>query len=90
MPSTLENVGLFVNTRLAKVPKSWAASREAAALAFKKKGGGRLALAVQQGSGGDAYHMYPFFSGLCGYVFGRTKAGCSTRARSASTNAGCS
>jgi maltose-binding protein MalE len=30
---------------------------------------------VQQGSGGDAYHMYPFFSGLGGYVFGKNKAG---------------
>ena len=32
-------------------------------------------IAVQQGSGGDAYHMYPFFSGLGGYVFGTNKAG---------------
>jgi maltose-binding protein MalE len=29
---------------------------------------------VQQGQG-DAYHMYPFFSGLGGYVFGTNKAG---------------
>ena len=29
----------------------------------------------QQGAGGDAYHMYPFFSGLGGYVFGTNKAG---------------
>src|SRR5207302_294559 len=32
-------------------------------------------VAVPQGSGGDAYHMYPFFSGLGGYVFGRNQAG---------------
>ena len=69
MPVALENVGLFVNTAVAKVPKSWA-DLERKALAFQKKGGGRVGLAVQQGSGGDAYHMYPFFSGLCGYVFG--------------------
>jgi arabinogalactan oligomer/maltooligosaccharide transport system substrate-binding protein len=68
MPVALENVGLFVNTKLAKVPKSWT-DLEKKALAFKKKGGGRVALDVQQG-GGDAYHMYPLFSGLCGYVFG--------------------
>jgi maltose-binding protein MalE len=74
MPTTLENVGLFVNTKLAKVPTSWA-DLEKRALAFKKKGGGRVALDVQQGSGFDAYHMYPLFSGLCGYVFGRNKAG---------------
>jgi arabinogalactan oligomer/maltooligosaccharide transport system substrate-binding protein len=72
MPVALENVGLFVNTKLAKVPKSFA-DLEKKALAFQKKGGGRVALDVQQGAGGDAYHMYPLFSGLCGYVFGTTK-----------------
>jgi arabinogalactan oligomer/maltooligosaccharide transport system substrate-binding protein len=73
-PTTLENVGLFVNTRLVKVPKTWA-QLEKAALAFKRKSPDNLAIAVQQGAGGDAYHMYPFFSGLCGYVFGKTKGG---------------
>src|SRR6266545_4960133 len=34
-----------------------------------------IGIAVPQGSGGDPYHMYPFFSGLGGYVFGRNKAG---------------
>jgi maltose-binding protein MalE len=72
MPVALENVGLFINKAVAKVPKSWK-DLEKKALAFQKKGGGRVGLAVQQGSGGDAYHMYPFFSGLCGYVFGTTK-----------------
>ena len=74
MPTTLENIGLFVNTKLAHVPKNWA-DLEKQALAFKKKGGGRVAIDVQQGSGFDAYHMYPFFSGLCGYVFARSKGG---------------
>jgi arabinogalactan oligomer/maltooligosaccharide transport system substrate-binding protein len=74
MPVTLENVGLFVNTKVAKVPKTFK-SLEKQALKFQKKGGGRIGLAVQQGSGGDAYHMYPFFSGLCGYIFGQTKGG---------------
>lgn len=74
MPTTLENIGLFVNTKLAHTPKSFA-DLEKQALAFQRKGGGRLAIAVQQGSGYDPYHMYPFFSGLCGYVFGRTKSG---------------
>jgi arabinogalactan oligomer / maltooligosaccharide transport system substrate-binding protein len=74
VPVALENIGLVVNTRLAKVPRSFA-DLEKRALAFKRKGGNRLAIAVQQGAGGDAYHMYPFFSGLCGYVFGRTSGG---------------
>jgi arabinogalactan oligomer / maltooligosaccharide transport system substrate-binding protein len=74
IPVTVENIGLVVNTKLAKVPTTFA-QLEKEALAFKKKKSGNLAIAVQQGSGGDAYHMYPFFSGLGGYVFGRNKAG---------------
>jgi arabinogalactan oligomer / maltooligosaccharide transport system substrate-binding protein len=74
MPTHVENVGLFVNTQLAKVPKSWA-DLQRQALAFKRKGGGRVGIDVQQGTGGDAYHMYPFFSGLGGYIFAKTKGG---------------
>jgi len=73
-PFALENIGLVVNTRLAKVPKTFA-ELERQALAFKKKKKGNIALAVPQGAGGDAYHMYPFFSGLGGYVFGKNRAG---------------
>jgi maltose-binding protein MalE len=73
-PYALENVGLVVNTRLAKVPKTWA-QLEKAALAFKRKSPDNLGIAVPQGSAGDAYHMYPFFSGLGGYVFGHSKNG---------------
>ena len=29
-----------------------------------------LPFAVPQGANGDAYHMYPLFSGLGGYIFG--------------------
>src|SRR6266542_2613997 len=63
-PTAIENIGLVVNTQLEKE-----------ALAFKKRSGDNIAIAVPQGTGGDAYHMYPFFSGLCGYVFGTTKNG---------------
>jgi arabinogalactan oligomer/maltooligosaccharide transport system substrate-binding protein len=73
-PVALENIGLVVNTKLAKVPKSFA-DLQAQALKFKKKKSGNLAIAVPQGTNGDAYHMYPFFSGLCGYIFGKNKAG---------------
>jgi maltose-binding protein MalE len=74
VPTQIENIGLVVNTGLVKVPTSFA-QLEREALAYKKKGSGHLAIAVQQGSGGDAYHMYPFFSGLGGYVFGTNSAG---------------
>jgi arabinogalactan oligomer / maltooligosaccharide transport system substrate-binding protein len=73
-PYALENVGLVVNTRLVKVPKTFA-QFEKSALAFKRKSPDNIALAIPQGSAGDAYHMYPFFSGLGGYVFGRAKNG---------------
>jgi len=73
-PVAIENIGLFVNTKLAKVPTSWA-QLEKYALAYKKKTHAAVGIAVQQGANGDAYHMYPFFSGLCGYVFGKNSAG---------------
>ncbi len=76
LPVQLENIGLVVNTKLAKVPKTFK-QLEASALAFKKKSSNNLAIAVQQGNSGngDAYHMYPFFSGLCGYIFGKNGVG---------------
>ena len=55
------------------MPKSFA-DLEKQALAAKRKTKAQVGLAVQQGQG-DAYHMYPFFSGLGGYVFGTNKAG---------------
>jgi arabinogalactan oligomer / maltooligosaccharide transport system substrate-binding protein len=73
-PVALENVGLVVNTRLATVPRTFA-NLEKQALAFKAKSSENLAIAVPQAPAGDAYHMYPFFSGLGGYVFGKNKAG---------------
>ena len=73
VPVAVENIALVVNTKLAKVPKTFA-HLENAGLAVKKKNGS-LRHRVQQGTAGDAYHMYPFFSGLCGYVFGTNKAG---------------
>ena len=73
-PVAIENIGLVVNTQLARVPRNFA-DLQRQALAFKRKKSGNLAIAVQQGNNGDAYHMYPFFSGLCGYVFGTNRAG---------------
>jgi arabinogalactan oligomer / maltooligosaccharide transport system substrate-binding protein len=74
IPVAVENIGLVVNTSLAKVPKTFS-QLEQEALAYKKKAHQSFGIAVQQGSGGDAYHMYPFFSGLGGYIFGRNNAG---------------
>jgi maltose-binding protein MalE len=74
IPVAVENIGLVVNTSLVKVPKTFA-QLESEALAFKKKSHQTFGIAVQQGTAGDAYHMFPFFSGLGGYVFGTNKAG---------------
>jgi maltose-binding protein MalE len=74
IPAAVENIGLVVNTKLVKAPKTFA-QLESSALAQKKKAHLSFGIAVQQGSGGDAYHMYPFFSGLGGYIFGTNKAG---------------
>ena len=74
IPVAVENIGLVVNKSLVKVPKTFA-QLESEALAYKKKAHQSFGIAVQQGSGGDAYHMYPFFSGLGGYVFGTNSAG---------------
>ena len=73
-PVALENIGLVTNTKLAKVPKTFK-DLERQALAAKKKTKAQVGLAVQQGSGGDAYHMYPLFAGLGGYIFGKNAAG---------------
>lgn len=74
VPTSVENIGLVVNTKLAKVPTTFK-QLETEALAVKKAKRQTFGIAVQQGSGGDAYHMYPFFSGLGGYIFGVNRAG---------------
>ena len=74
IPVQIENIALIVDTALAPAPRTFA-QLESTALKFKKKNHLAFGICVQQGSGGDAYHMYPFFSGLGGYVFGTNKAG---------------
>jgi len=75
VPTQVENIGLVVNTKLAKVPTTWA-GLEKAALAFKKAHHTAVGIAVPDGQpDGDPYHMYPFFSGLGGYIFGKTASG---------------
>jgi len=73
-PVAIENVALFTNTALAKVPTLFA-DLEKQALAAKKRTKAPVGIAVQQGPGGDPFHMYPFFSGLGGYIFGTNSVG---------------
>jgi arabinogalactan oligomer / maltooligosaccharide transport system substrate-binding protein len=75
VPTQVENVGLVVNTKLAPVPTTWA-MLESKAMAFKKAHHLAVGIAVPDGQpNGDAYHMYPFLSGLGGYIFARNSAG---------------
>ncbi|OIQ81022.1 maltodextrin-binding protein MdxE precursor [mine drainage metagenome] len=75
VPLQTENIALFRNTKLVpKAPKTFA-QLETIALALKKKNAKNanfVPFAVQQGTGGDAYHMFPLFTGLGGYLFGGT------------------
>jgi maltose-binding protein MalE len=73
-PVALENVGLVVNTRLATVPKTFATSRSRLSPS-RQKSARTSPSRCRRRRAGDAYHMYPFFSGLGGYVFGKNKAG---------------
>lgn len=75
VPTQIENIGLVVNTKLAPVPTSWTAL-ETNAVKFKKAHHTVVGIAVPDGQpNGDAYHHFPFLTGLGGYVFGRNAAG---------------
>jgi maltose-binding protein MalE len=74
-PVAVENIALITNANLIKKQPTTFADLSSQALALKKAGKVTIPLAVQQGSGGDAYHMYPLFSGLGGYIFGTTAKG---------------
>jgi arabinogalactan oligomer / maltooligosaccharide transport system substrate-binding protein len=75
LPYAVENIGLIRNTKLVpKAPKTMA-EVESTALALKKAGKVDIALALQQNGTADPYHMYPFFSGLGGYVFKQDASG---------------
>ena len=73
VPMQTENVALFRNTKMVpNLPKTFA-DLERVALALKRQNSNNrnfVPFAVAQGAGGDAYHMYPLFSGLGGYFFG--------------------
>ncbi len=74
-PVAVENIALITNANLVKKQPTTFAELEKQALNLKKTGAVDIPLAVQQGAGGDAYHMYPLFSGLGGYVFGTDSKG---------------
>jgi len=68
VPLAVENVALFRNANMVpKAPKTMAEVEAVCKKFFKKHAKNKFCVAT---STGDAYHMYPFFSGLGGYFFG--------------------
>ena len=66
---------MITNAKLVPTQPKTFAQLSTAALALKKAGKVTVPFAVPQGTNGDAYHMFPLFSGLGGYVFGKTSTG---------------
>ncbi len=75
IPTQVENVAMITNANLVKTQPKTFADLSTQALALKKAGKVTVPFAVPQGANGDAYHMYPLFSGLGGYIFGTTASG---------------
>jgi len=75
IPTQIENVAMITNANLVPTQPKTFQQLATTALALKKAGKVTVPFAVPQGTNGDAYHMYPLFSGLGGYVFGTTPSG---------------
>ena len=76
IPVQVENIGAArEHEARAEGADDLRAARDRRRSCAKKKNKLAFGICVQQGSGGDAYHMYPFFAGLGGYVFGVNRAG---------------
>ena len=68
VPVAVENIALFRNANMVpKAPKTFAELEATCKSFLKKHAKQKFCISV---SPGDPYHMYPFFSGLGGYVFG--------------------
>lgn len=75
VPVQISNVALITNAELVKKQPTTFGQLSKRALALVSKGKAKTAFAVAQGEGSDGYAMYPLFSGLGGYFFGRTPEG---------------
>jgi arabinogalactan oligomer / maltooligosaccharide transport system substrate-binding protein len=74
VPYAIENIALIRNTKLAPKKPATFVELEKNALALKKAGKVKIALAIQN-SDPDPYHNYPLFSGAGGYVFKADSSG---------------
>jgi arabinogalactan oligomer/maltooligosaccharide transport system substrate-binding protein len=75
LPVQVSNVAMISNAKLVpKQPTSFAQLSKMVAK-MQAKGKGKRGFAVGQGSSSDGYAMYPLFSGLGGYFFGKDDTG---------------
>lgn len=75
VPVQVSNLALITNASLVPNQPSTFASLSSTALALKSSGTAKVPFAVGQGGDSDGYAMYPLFSGLGGYFFGRDAEG---------------
>ena len=67
IPYAVENVALFTNLNVVSAPPKTFEELESTYMSLKAAGKIKAGLLVPAG---DAYHNYPLFSGLGGYIFG--------------------
>ena len=75
IPVQVSNLALISNVSLVPSPPATFADLSKTALALVQAGKAKVPFAVAQGGDSDGYSMYPLFSGLGGYFFGRNADG---------------
>ena len=75
IPVQVSNLALISNVTLVPNPPATFAELSKTALDLVRAGKAKVPFAVAQGGDSDGYSMYPLFSGLGGYFFGRNADG---------------
>jgi arabinogalactan oligomer/maltooligosaccharide transport system substrate-binding protein len=75
LPVQVSNVALITNATLVPKQPTTFAQLTSMVAKMQKAGKGKKGFAVGQGASSDGYAMYPLFSGLGGYFFGKDDAG---------------
>jgi arabinogalactan oligomer/maltooligosaccharide transport system substrate-binding protein len=75
LPVQVSNVALITNVELVPKQPTTFAELSSMAATLKKSGKGKKGFAIGQGPNSDGYAMYPLFSGLGGYFFGKDADG---------------
>ncbi|SFR28748.1 Maltose-binding protein MalE [Lentzea waywayandensis] len=75
LPTTMDTVALFRNTRLAPQPPATFDQLIASGLTLRNAGRVREVFAVRVGETGDPFQIWPLFTGAGGCLFGRHRGG---------------